>query len=364
MYCVQMALQSSSSDIISVECGCPAGCGPTGSCKHIGALLYALADYIRFRASPEYQTCTDTLQSWNRPRARKVEPIPVDQLGDHQRELLPSRVRAKGSQMIYDPRPLDLRQSDPQAIEALRCNLLSINRPCGFLNILVPSVESVMHDPYATPMGTMPTDVSNDDVCTSGDLPVLPEISKATAEVVLSSLNVDEEGRHLLEENQRNQSSNPVWFQARQNRITGSKCGRIIIQKQKSSSLLQSVIYPKPMLHLPKAIQWGRDNEHNACQAYQSYLKTKGHKGLQVSQAGFVVHVTKGWLGASPDGWVIDPLYDPPNGIVEVKCPFSMANKTPEEICNDENFYFHLIDGSWQLEKTINTTIKCSFNFL
>ena len=81
VYCVQMALQNSSFDIVSAECGCPAGCGPTGSCKHIGALSYALADYVRFRSSPDYQTCTDTLQSWNRPRACKVDPIPVDQLG-------------------------------------------------------------------------------------------------------------------------------------------------------------------------------------------------------------------------------------------------------------------------------------------
>lgn len=112
--------QRGRSDIIGAECGCPAGCGPTGSCKHIGALLYALADYIRFRTSSEYQSFTDTLQMWNRPRARKVEPISVDQLGDRRWALLPSNVHAKESQMICDPRPSDLRQPDPQATEALR----------------------------------------------------------------------------------------------------------------------------------------------------------------------------------------------------------------------------------------------------
>ena len=100
VHCVPMALQKRSSDIISAECGCPVGHGPTGSCKHIGALSYTLADFARFKTSPRYQTWTDTLQQWNRPCARKVEPIPVDQLGDCQRDLLPSKTRAKGSQMV------------------------------------------------------------------------------------------------------------------------------------------------------------------------------------------------------------------------------------------------------------------------
>ena len=82
VYSVKMALQSTSFDIIGAECGCPAGQGPTGSCKHIGALSYAIADFVQFRASPDYQTCTDVLQQWNRPRSRKVEPIPVDKLGE------------------------------------------------------------------------------------------------------------------------------------------------------------------------------------------------------------------------------------------------------------------------------------------
>ena len=128
IYLMQMALQRNSSEIVSAQCGCPAGYGPTGSCKHIWALSYTLADFITFRTSPEYQTYTDILQQWNRPCAHKVEPVPVSQLGGHRRELLPSKVWANGSQMIYDPRPLHLWQPDPQAIETLRCDLLAMQQ--------------------------------------------------------------------------------------------------------------------------------------------------------------------------------------------------------------------------------------------
>lgn len=64
-------------DIICVECGCPAGQGPTGSCKHIGTLSYTIADFVQFRASPDYQISTDVLQQRNCPCSRKVDPIPL-----------------------------------------------------------------------------------------------------------------------------------------------------------------------------------------------------------------------------------------------------------------------------------------------
>ena len=169
-----------------------------------------------------------------------------------------------------------------------------------------------MHDhTYSTLSGSVHTPDENAPVFSSGELPKIFEANKATAEDILQSLHLDNEERDQLERKTRTQSSNPLWFQARQNRITGSKCGRILEQKQKTKALLQFVIYPKPMLHLPKAIHWGKDNEHKACQAYQKYMWNKGHEDLEVTQAGFIVHAMKGWLGASPDAWVVDPSYVP-----------------------------------------------------
>ena len=105
------------------------------------------------------------------------------------------------------------------------------------------------------------------------------------------------------------------------------------------------------MLHLPKAIQWGKDNKDKACQAYQKYMQDRGHKGLHITKAGFIIHSMKGWLGASPDGWVVDPSFVPSNGLLEVKCPYSMAEKTPENMCKDDDFYCRIINGSLQLDK-------------
>ena len=80
-------------------------------------------------------------------------------------------------------------------------------------------------------------------------------------------------------------------------------------------------------------------------------MEKNGHPNLKVTQAGFVVHETKGWLGASPNGWVMDPSYEPSNGMLEIKCPYTKADNKPEEMSKDEWSYFHLVDGIWQLDK-------------
>ena len=77
-------------------------------------------------------------------------------------------------------------------------------------------------------------------------------------------------------------------------------------------------------------------------------MHNHGHSNLQVAKAGLIVRMTKGWLGASPDGWVIYPSYDPPNGMLEIKCPYS---KSPKEICEDDNSYIHFVENSYQLDQ-------------
>ena len=58
-------------------------------------------------------------------------------------------------------------------------------------------------------------------------LTILAEPTK-TADSIIEELTLDEEKRQALEGETRAQSSNQVWFDARQNRITSSKCGRIL----------------------------------------------------------------------------------------------------------------------------------------
>ena len=76
-------------------------------------------------------------------------------------------------------------------------------------------------------------------------------------------------------------------------------------------------------------------------------MQASEHPNLTVAEFGFVIHLEKSWLGASPDGVVEDPVSVIPTGLMGIKCPYSMQDKSPEEACQDPSFYCSLSeDGS------------------
>ena len=184
--------------------------------------------------------------------------------------ITPTKVRAKGSKMTFDPRPLHLRKPNTQAVEQLRCDLLAINKPCAFLKIIIPSIEKIARDhTYCSQSGAKPVLAKSITSYSSVEIPFVSEIP--TADDITQSLCLNCEERQYLEENTRSQSSCSLWFEACPHRIT---CGRIIQQREKTQALLRFVMYPKPMLHPPKPIQWGNDHEEDARQAYLSICIT------------------------------------------------------------------------------------------
>lgn len=58
VYNLSLAMNPQSWDIVYASCGCPVGKSPNGSCKHIGALCYALSDFCKFGDIPDFLTCT------------------------------------------------------------------------------------------------------------------------------------------------------------------------------------------------------------------------------------------------------------------------------------------------------------------
>ena len=77
---VNMVIDSDTHNIVGARCGCPAGKGPCATCKHVGGLCYALEEYCRLGRTPDYITCTEKLQKWNKPWPKRVNPFPVASL--------------------------------------------------------------------------------------------------------------------------------------------------------------------------------------------------------------------------------------------------------------------------------------------
>ena len=234
-----------------------------------------------------------------------------------------------------------------------------INILLFFLDILVPAKEKVEHDHTYTSTSEIPTQIKTASItanyskeieCSVPSYPISDHAFKKSCVEVKRSLNLSYDERKSLEMGTRDQFSQPMWHVARSKRITGSKCGRILCQRTKTISLLRQCIYPKPLLQPPAPIAWGRRQESIAIKKYISRKKELGSI-VSVNKCGFIVHPTKGWLGASPDGRVEDLTSPKPNGVVEIKCPYSKRDQTPEEACSDSKFFCELVNSKVYLKR-------------
>jgi len=128
-YKVQLSLSVSGWDIIGANCECPAGQGPAATCKHIGALCQ---NFCEVGTIPQFFTCTQRIQEWNKPRDKKLSPITVTDLKEHKIHANAVNLNRRESSCTpnnFDPQPLNLRMTDTRALDCLRADLLNISPP-------------------------------------------------------------------------------------------------------------------------------------------------------------------------------------------------------------------------------------------
>lgn len=139
-------------------------------------------------------------------------------------------------------------------------------------------------------------------------------------------------------------------------RLTASNFGKICKRRPTTpvASTVKALVYASPSLSTP-SLRWGRENEDSARQAYAKYMQANGHPNLRTLRAGFVIHPQEGWLGCSPDDWVVDPDSSDSEGIAEYKCPYSAREVTPYDAClSVKNFFCKVEDGVLKLQRNHN----------
>lgn len=110
-----------------------------------------------------------------------------------------------------------------------------------------------------------------------------------------------------------------AWFRCRAGKVTASRVADVIA-KTKTGPSASRANYLAELLcerltgaceqgFTNAAMQWGKDQEPFARQAYEF------RKGVEVYEVGFVDHPEIAMSGASPDGYVGD------DGLIEIKCP-------------------------------------------
>lgn len=120
------------------------------------------------------------------------------------------------------------------------------------------------------------------------------------------------------------QRDNPLWHNARKNRLTASSFGHVLNAKRATPSLIKKILGEYDIASV-KAVAWGVTNEDEGIKAFEC------RSGLKVEKTGLWLHES-GVLGASPDGLIGQ------NHVVEVKCPYAHRNSTIEQTLGHDGF--------------------------
>lgn len=173
-----------------------------------------------------------------------------------------------------------------------------------------------------------------------------------------NDLTLSKEEAQRVEEDTRQQSDDPsgLWLKLRRCRITASNFGTVCKRRHTTpvAALVKNLVYKSLSTSVP-SLRWGKENEDNARKGYAKYMQENNHPNLRTIRAGFVIHEHKGWLGCSPDDWVVDPDSEDPNGVAEYKCPYSAREMTPREACSSlKGFFCKLEDGKVALKRNHN----------
>lgn len=172
--------------------------------------------------------------------------------------------------------------------------------------------------------------------------PTLVELSSQvdSVEKLIQNLPLinDEEAR-VLEESTRGQSNNKSWKLHRIGRITVSTIHRVFTKVKSLESNKNSTVIPllneltcistsSVQSYIP-SLRYGQEMEEVARKAYIKEMKRLKHKDFSVTNCGLFISKDRYYISASPDGLVSCCCCG--KGLLEIKCPSSIANEKPTE---------------------------------
>ena len=179
--------------------------------------------------------------------------------------------------------------------------------------------------------GITPDEISDD----------IPEehLKQLMAGFYSTKIVVTKEKAEEIEQQTRNQADNEQWMIERRRRITASKVGSIAKMRAttKKNKKVEGLLYTT--FRGNAATRYGSAKEAETIQEYRTYQNTNGHPGLAVAECGLFISQANPWLAASPDGCVHDPSdSEHPQGLVEMKNPYSVRDKTLAEAVTASGF--------------------------
>ena len=379
---VKVSLNRETGLVVLSKCSCPAG--NSGYCNHVMALLFELADYSlhQLETVPEETACTSKSRQWGIPGQSGATKVPamtrtVKKLCDKRGiscTLYDARINESRSDLKI--RALELQgklQQKDERIGFAHCIDMSLTQktctkfgefsvgstlshqlaPLGSSNIhvltniiIADNFNCTEHNFTSLPLSFIP----QDHVALPTDWGILLEKEVDFFE----RIKISKADSFQIEKQTILQSNCAKWYDIRKERITSSNAHKVITRKRNFESLADQLLNPKSESELPQMVQdafkHGREYEPVARRQYEEYLKYSLRHDVSVWETGIVVQPHLFWLAASPDGLVTDKTGNA-IGLLEIKCPKSKKNSSPEELVNDDKFYVSLVDGKPELKK-------------
>ncbi|XP_013379768.1 uncharacterized protein LOC106151198 [Lingula anatina] len=149
-------------------------------------------------------------------------------------------------------------------------------------------------------------------------------------EKYITSVTINPDEIEQIEKETRDEANSENWFSQRKGRITASNAGHIVRMKNDPPPLPDNLLRKMLQYDAPvscPAMRHGIEHEEVANNCYRMLKEVTGSP-VSVDKAGLVIHPHHHFLGASVDGMVTDNSFNPPQGVLEVKCPFSPQDQT------------------------------------
>lgn len=329
-YDVLTRLITSSGSVADGSCTCVAGRG--GTCSHVAALLFYVLSLAEKHATkvPADVTATGRQCAWSRAPKRNVEPTEVASIAFKKAEYA-KHDRPTRSLEGFDPRQPEHRIPNVGGKETLLQRMEKNSPRSGLL---------YFHDRVRLAPGMADYDnrVARDFVlldasspapetaeCMDG-LPLDHPVVKETVLATYPDFTCTAEQAACVERLTRQQADSSLWHALHSGRITSSSFSKVARRLSTTAPdvLVRDLMGYKQRHLTTAAITWGKKHEDIARKAYIAEVRRQGHPALSVSPSGLNLMNSATYLAASTDGKVVDPSHSPPEGVLEIKCPYSI----------------------------------------
>ena len=304
---------------------------------HVSSLLHALValksvEQVLSASSDESEDDTDSVSvtsrpcAWKPPRKRKAACLKMSDVQFKKYEYGKVKKYKMETMESFDPRPVEHRGNAQlqlnELLEQVKGKGLCI---------------SLLFDPSTSTRRELVNNTED----------IVKQVEK-----LKQRLSVTEEDIRHIDLKTRAQRHSKKWYQVRRCRQTASKFG--YVRRLKPTTTPDNLVLEVLGVKCARgaALEYGKNTEAQALQAYTEYQLKNGHPSLCVVPSGFIIFKTHPFLGASPDGAVYDPdCVSQPFGFLEIKCAYKYRELTPLQAAQQPDFWSNLENGQIKLKE-------------